>query len=136
MYSLRPRTIGSFRNRVALTHPGSREQLTIVRDGRRQNFEVTIGMLGKAARLARGSAQSTPELGLTVQTLIPELVEQFDANPGEGVVVTAVQARSIAATAGIKSGTVILEVNRKRLTNVAEFKRAIAESDETKRVHC
>ena len=91
-------------------------------------------MLGKAARLARGSAQSTPELGLTVQTLIPELVEQFDANPGEGVVVTAVQARSIAATAGIKSGTVILEVNSKRLTNVAEFKRAIAESDETKRV--
>jgi serine protease Do len=39
--------IRSFRSQVSLTPPGSREQLTILRDARRKNLTVTIGKLSE-----------------------------------------------------------------------------------------
>ena len=127
--------VGDFRNRVALTTPGSREELTLLREGERRNVTVTIGKLTKDKLLARsGAAQSSEELGLTVQTLTPELAEQFDAKAGEGVVVTDTQRGSVAALAGIGPGTVILQVNRKPVTNAAEFEQAVGESSASKRV--
>lgn len=125
--------VGSFRNEVALTPPGSREQLTIVREDQQRNLEVTIGTLRKEKRLGQGSAQSGAELGLTVQTLTFEPAEQFNAKPGEGVRVTAVQPGSIAAPAGIEPGTVSFEVNHNRVSNAAEFKHAPGNSS-SKRV--
>ena len=128
------RDIGNFRNRVALTAPGSQEQLTILRDGQSKTLSVAIGKLTKDKLTAQGPAQSADEIGLTVQTLTPQLAEQFDAKPGEGVVVTEVRTGSIAATAGIERGSVILQVNRKTVTSAAEFSRAIKNSRNGKRV--
>lgn len=124
------KNIGSFRNHVALTEPGSREPLTIVRDGKRKKLKVTIGALGEGQALARQDPQqSAPQLGLAVQTLTPELAQQFDAAAGEGVVVTAVQPGSVAASAGIEPGTVILQANRKQVASAADFKRLVAASN-------
>ncbi len=128
------RDVGEFRNRVALTAPGTRETITIVRDGQRREVEVTLGRLGKAGTLAEGPTQSAEELGLTVQTLTPELAKQFDATPGEGVVVTRVEAGSAAAAAGIRTGDIILEVNRKSVDSAEAFDRRVVASRSTKRV--
>ncbi len=95
---------------------------------------MTIGRLTKDKLVAEGPAQSTEELGLTVQTLTPQLAEQFDAKAGEGVVVTEVRPGSIAAMAGIEPGSVIVQVNRKPVTSAAEFKRAVKESGGERRV--
>jgi serine protease Do len=73
-------------------------------------------------------AQGAESLGLTVQTLTPQLAEQFRTRPGEGVVVTNVEPGSIAALAGIEPGTVILQVNRKPISDAVAFKRAIDQS--------
>lgn len=126
--------IGDFRNRVSLTAPGSSETLTIIRGGKQRKIKVTIGELSADERVAQGPAQSTEELGLAVQTLTPELARQFDAKPGEGVVVTGVQSGSIAATAGLRTGDVILQVNRKPVSSAGEFNRAVKESRGDKRV--
>jgi serine protease Do len=71
---------------------------------------------------------------LTVQTLTPQLAERFGAVPLEGVVVTDVKPGSAAATAGIRPGVVILEVNRTPVTNVADFEREIATASADKRM--
>ena len=126
--------IGRFRNRVSLTPPGSSEQLTIIRDGKRQDVTVTIGTLSPDKLVAEAPAQSTDEIGLTVQTLTPELAEQFNTRAGEGVVVTAVRPGSIAAQAGIEPGSVIMQVNQKPIRNASEFKEAINASQRTRRV--
>ena len=126
--------VGSFRNRVSLTLPGSREQLTIIRGGKRHGITVTIGKLTKDKLIAKGQAQSTDELGLTVQTLTPQLAEQFDAKAGEGVVVTEVEPGSIAAMAGIEPDAVIVQVNRKPVKSAADFKRAVEKINGDKRV--
>jgi serine protease Do len=125
--------IGRFRNRVSLTPPGSREKLTILRDGKRKTLSVTIGKLNKEKLVAQAPTQSTDEIGLTVQTLTPQLAAQFDTKAGEGVVVTEVQPGSIAAMAGIEPGTVILQVNRKAVNSAAEFARAVERGGKEKR---
>jgi serine protease Do len=117
--------VGSFRNQVSLTPPGSRKSLTVLRDGERKTLTVTIGELSGDDLAARGRTQSADETGLTVQALTPQLAEKLDAQVGEGVVVTKVEPGSTAAMAGIEAGALILEVNRAKVSGPADFRRAI-----------
>jgi serine protease Do len=126
--------VGRFRNQVSLTAPGSREELTILRDGKRKDVTVTIGTLEGNEQVALGPAQSTDELGLTVQTLTPQLAEQLDAKPGEGVVVTSVEPDSAAADAGLQPGTLILEVNQEAVKNAQDFARRVEANADKKRL--
>ncbi len=125
--------VGAFRNRVSLTAPGSREQLSIIRDGRRQDVSLVIGTLNDQQMVAQDTPQSSAELGLSVQTLTPQLAEQFNTQPGQGVVVTQIVPGSIAALAGIQIGTVILEVNRSPVDSATTFNQLIEESSRDKR---
>lgn len=45
---------------------------------------------------------SAADLGLTVQSLTPEIADQLGVAPGTGVMVTSVVPGSIAALAGIR----------------------------------
>jgi serine protease Do len=126
--------VGSFRNRVSATAPGSTETITVLRGGKRKTLQVTIGLLTEDKLIAQGPAQSADEIGLTVQTLTPQLAEQFDARPGEGVVVTEVRPGSRAATAGNETGSVILQVNRESVGSAVDFQRAVKQAAADKRV--
>lgn len=95
---------------------------------------VTIGKLTREKLAAQTSSQSAEKLGLTVQTLTPQLAEQFGVKMGEGVVVTEVRPGSIAAMAGIEPGTVIMQVDREPVKNAAEFKRAVEKSSDDKSI--
>jgi serine protease Do len=126
--------VADFRNRVSLTSPGSKVSLSVIRDGKRKNINVIIGDLEKAPVLAQSSTESADELGLTVQTITPDLAEQFNVKPGSGVVITNVVQGSLAAMAGIRPGSVILQVNRIAVNSAAEFKRAVEKSRSDRRV--
>lgn len=126
--------VSDFRNKVALTKPGSKATMTIIRSGKRKIINVKIGNLEDSQIVAKASTQKTDELGLTVQTITPDLAQQFDAKPGEGVVVTEVKQGSVAALAGIRSGTVILKVNRVAVNSGKAFKQAVEKSRKDKRV--
>ena len=128
------KSVGGFRNQVALTTPDSETELTILRNGKRKILSVTIGKQSKNMKLASGPSQSSDELGMTVQTITPQLTEQFNLELSKGVVVIEVQPFSIAAMAGIKPGTVILQANRKVVKNTADFKRIIKDSNARKSV--
>jgi serine protease Do len=120
--------MGDFRNRVALTTPGSRVELAILRDGKRQTLHVEIGRLERDKLASLDTPQSAGQFGLTVQTLTPPLAEQFGVQPGEGVVVTAVERGSVADLAGIEVGSVILQVNQVAVNSAETFARAVAKS--------
>jgi serine protease Do len=126
--------VGDFRNRVAHTAPGTKAEITIIRNGKQKSVEVRIGDLSNDSLLAQETTQSNDELGLTVQTLTPKLAEQFEVEPGKGVLVTEVKAGSIAAMAGIRSGTIISQVNREPVGSAAEFKQAVEKSKSNKQV--
>jgi serine protease Do len=126
--------VSDFRNRVALTSPGSKAVVTIIRNGKHKTINLKIGNLEDKPQVARSSTQQADELGLTVQTITPDLAQQFDVSPGQGVVVTEVKRGSVSAMAGIRPGTVILKVNRIDVNTGEEFMRAVEKSRKSKRV--
>jgi serine protease Do len=116
---------GAFRNSVSLMAPGTREQITVLRDGSQKTLDITIGKLPDSGLTASDTPHNINKLGLSVKTLTKELAEQFGYQGETGVVVTQVHSGSIAAMAGIRPGVLIQEVNRKRIDNTEDFKRAV-----------
>lgn len=62
-------------------------------------------------------------LGITVNSLTPQLADYFGAK--DGVLVTAVTADSTAAAAGLKAGDVITAVNGAAVGDAADLRRRI-----------
>ncbi|WP_200890168.1 DegQ family serine endoprotease [Geoalkalibacter subterraneus] len=118
-------SVGPFRNRVALSPPGSEQEMTILRDGKRKTIKITLGTLPDERATAQSDPSEVDELGLTVQPLTEELAQRFGYTDAEGVIVTQVAPGSIAARARIRPGTLIQEVNQQKVTTPAEFHDAM-----------
>ncbi len=112
-----------YRNRAALARPGSGVTLGVIRNGHRQDIAVQVGRLDETAQLGAAAAQA---IGLAVRALTPEEARRLRLD--KAVQVTGVEARSLAALAGLRPGTLILEVNRNPVGSPAEFAAALAES--------
>jgi serine protease Do len=94
---------------------GSRVNVTLVRDGKKQALPVVLGELPSPDR--RDGAQAA-RLGMALQTLTPDLAQSmgFESDT-RGAVVAEVAPGSPAAAAGVREGDVILEVDRQRVTS-------------------
>ncbi|MDZ7261956.1 MAG: PDZ domain-containing protein [candidate division KSB1 bacterium] len=68
---------------------------------------------------------SHKSLGITVQNLTPEIAKGLGVKKDAGVVVTRVEPGSPAASAGLQTGDVIREVNRKPVKDVEDFVQKI-----------
>jgi len=120
-----------FRNRVSLTAPGTRINLSIVRHGKEKNVEVKVGELTDDVQVAENGSYNSKDLGLEVQSLTPELSQRFNIQEDHGVVVTRVESGSAAEWAGIHPGALILEVDREPVRNAEAFRQAVAHSENT-----
>jgi len=121
--------VTDFRNRVAMTAPGTKISLTILRDGKNKKLPVTIGKLEKDEQGQATSEGDIPKLGLALQPLTPQLAEQLGYTGEEGVLVAAVEPGSLAAEAGIQQGDLIQEINRKPARNPAEARSLLQKTD-------
>lgn len=120
---------GQLRLRISQTAPGTSVKLQIWRDGKTQDVNVTLGELPEKMAAAGGGSESGGGAleGVEVQELTPDIAQQLNLAPGtRGVVVSSVDPSSAAAAAGLDRGDVIQEVNHKRVTNMQEYKEALA----------
>ncbi len=120
------------RNLVAATAPGSSVSIGVMRDGKEQTLSATIGKMS-----AETTASATPsgkasdqlaKLGLSVQTLTPELAQQFDLKGEHGVVISGVDPGSPASMANLQEGDLIVEANRVPIDNIGELQNALGKS--------
>lgn len=126
-------TSGSqLRNKIAFTKPGNSVKLGLLRDGKSMDVTATIGVYNEeqANRAASGSRRSdnaplATEFGLRLAALTPELRRQLGVQAKQGVVITAVDENSIAGSAMLMSGDVILEINRKTVKTVKDVENAL-----------
>ncbi len=127
-------TVDELRNKIALTPPGTRVTIEVLRDGKPKRLEVVIGE--QPTGMALGLRQHTllQKLGLVVQDLTRDLADQFGYQEGQGVLVAEVVPGSPAADVGIRPGQLIEEVNKQRVHNMDEFRQALAVTQKTKRV--
>jgi serine protease Do len=109
---------------VARTSVDKKARLKVLRDKKEITLTVAVGELKDEEVVA--TAPEKGELGLTVQRLTPQMAESLGLEKSEGVVVTAVEPGSAADEAGIRRGDIILEVDRKTVRNLDEYKKAIA----------
>ena len=121
------------RNAVAATAPGTRVQIEILRDGKTRTVTATIGTLeGEAATATPSTAgeNELAKLGLTVQTLTPDLAKQFNVENETGVVITDVSEGSVAGLANLQTGDVILEADHQKVTTAAELEQILAKAND------
>ncbi|MDY7228277.1 trypsin-like peptidase domain-containing protein [Hyalangium rubrum] len=111
---------GQMLRKVALLAPGSETKLTLQRDGQTQ--EVTVTLAARPApetQQALNSPGNMEELGLVLRDMPPEVAGPLGFEAYVGILVTGVVPNSPAAQAGVAAGDVLLEVNRRRVKDVA-----------------
>jgi Do/DeqQ family serine protease len=119
----------SLRNRVAGTPPGSNATVVVLRDGNERTLTVKLGELAEsktARRDVEGDSSDRTALGVSVAPLTPELAARAGVPKDvRGLLVQEVNPDGRAAEAGIRSGDVIQEVNRKPVETVEELRAAV-----------
>ena len=121
----------AFRNEIAATKPGSTIMLQVLRDGDRRDVKATLDEM-TTARDRNGSAidgergEAAGRYGMTVQPLTPELAAQLQLDDNvNGVVITDVDPSGAAASAGLRQGDVIQQVNGKTVRSADDVREAL-----------
>jgi serine protease Do len=118
-------------SQVAATEPGRSARVTIWRDEKERTFEVRVAERpqGDVAERFRGGPENENRdpLGLSAETVTPEAAEEFGLDrTSEGVLITDIGPGSPAAEAGLEPGDLIRRVNKTRVDNAGEYRRAVA----------
>ena len=115
------------RLRISGSAPGEAVRLAVLRDGSEKTLTAKLGELpGDEPSVPEGKGEKSSLQGLQVDELTPAIARQLKLDPKtQGVVVTDVDAGSAAFEAGLRRGDVVMEVNRKPVTNVAEFRSEV-----------
>ena len=121
---------GELQVMVGQKQPGTKIELTILRDGKTMRLPVTLEELG--SRNAEGTSTSSEgsgkmRWGLGLANLTPELRDQLQAPRDiHGVLIEQVQPGSPADNAGLQQGDIILEVNRHKVQSTSDVQQALS----------
>ena len=126
--------MNSLRNRVADTAPGTSANVVIWRDGGERTLTAKLeeAKVGQSARRDSESENGDKSaLGVTVAPLTPDLADRVGApKNARGLVVEDVNPDGRAADAGIRSGDIIEQVNRKSVESVDDLRAAVKRAGE------
>jgi serine protease Do len=119
----------TLRNEIAATKPGSSVKLEILRDGTKRTLTATLDEM-KASRAGNlgggGEGERSGKYGMTVEPLTPEMAAQLNVGRNvKGVVITDIDPAGAAASAGLREGDVIQQVNGKSVDDAGDVRDAL-----------
>lgn len=117
------------RNFVAATAPGAKAGIDVIRNGKEQSFTVTVGKMASAVgptKSSRTEADQFARLGLSLQTLTPDLAKQLGVDEDKGVLITGVDDGSLAAMADLQPGDIVVEADHKPVSSVEDLKSIVS----------
>ncbi|HKV55731.1 MAG TPA: Do family serine endopeptidase [Candidatus Binataceae bacterium] len=106
---------------------GRTVKLKVLRSGAAREIPITVAPSGEA-QLERASLRNEEAYGLKVEDLTPQLARELDLGDTRGLLVSSIAAGSAAEHAGLHARDVILEVNRKPISNLGSYERALKAS--------
>jgi len=113
---------------------GEFAKITIIQKGKQKTVKVKIGKRPDSyAALEQTEKKQSDDLGIRLSEITPQIARQLNLDKGSGIIVAAVSPNSKAEKAGMLQGDVIVEINRKTIENVQDFKKEIKsiKKDET-----
>jgi C-terminal processing protease CtpA/Prc len=147
------RSSSSLTKLVQKHSPGDEVTITLVRDGKEKNVEITLGKRPKdelvyqhdlqpLLSLKKGAGpesyflgfHSGSRIGVKVQDLSEQLGEYFGVGDGEGALITEVEEDMPAQKAGLKAGDVIVEADGDQVGDTQELREIISEKEEGDKV--
>jgi len=114
---------------IATTKPGATVTADVIRERKTLKIDITLGeMPTKFAGLEKQSELEKIEepsvLGVVVEPLTEELVQQLDPPVETGVIVSGVEPNG-PALAKLRRGDVITKINNSPVRSMAEYKKAL-----------
>ena len=113
------------RNITAGTQPGEKVKIKIIRDGKTETLNVTIGELPEDTQKARAEYKNALK-GVRVQNLTPDIYRQLSIPEKiRGIVVMNIESGSPSETS-LRPGDVIQEINRKAILNIKDYEAIVS----------
>ena len=109
---------------VSSTKPGSKIPVSILRQGKEKQLEITIGeMPTEDMVVARKNNEQTQKnrIGLTVKDLSPQQKKQIKENTG----VLVIEVADASLNAGIRKGDVVLGLNNNPVSSAQSFNQGL-----------
>jgi serine protease Do len=118
---------------AAKTKRGKKIVLEIIRDGNPQKISVNIGLYPKDDELALNNRPHSYRLGMKVEDIPADIENYMNKNIPGGVIVSEIEPGGPAQGAGLRTGDVILELNRQPINNITDYGAALQKlkADET-----
>lgn len=125
------------RNAIAAIHPGKKVPIELLRSGKKTTVFVTLSGRDKSQVAEKESKGSEPgensssedvskKLGIRVSPITPEIKSNLGLKADtKGVVITGFEEKSLSAQEGLQENDIIIEVNRKAVTSIKDFKIAV-----------
>jgi serine protease Do len=124
------------RNAVAAIHPGKKVPIDLLRGDKKMTVHVTLSGRDKSQIAEKdskasdaGESDNSEDVSKKLGIRVSPLTSEFKSNLGiksdiKGVVITGFEEKSISAQEGLQENDIIIEVNRKPVTSIKEFKTA------------
>jgi serine protease Do len=111
-------------NLAAKLNVGDTARVTILREGRQKTLDVKVGRrpVTMAAAPDHQRHEKKGEYGFEVTELTPQIAQRYNIEETAGVIVVNVAPNSKAQAAGVRQGDLIIEINRKNVASVEDFK--------------
>jgi serine protease Do len=116
---------------VSEVAPGTKIQLDVTRNGQPQKIDLTVGEYHKNQEVAASATdqQGHARLGIAISDLTPDVRQQLNLpSDVKGIAVAQVAPGSPAEDAGLSSGDVIQEINRKPVTSADQFRSDVQQA--------
>ncbi len=111
---------------VGQTKVGKKVDIEILRNGETKTETIKIGVRKEEKIAEAESAQAPAKMGFEVQQLTPELAKHLGLKVKKGILVVQVDRSGPAYEAGLRRNDVIVEVNRKKVTTLEAFNKALS----------
>ena len=125
--------VDDLRNRIAMVAPDSKVEIKTIRDSKSMTVSIEIGEQPEdMAQVSQKSQEPESEktFGITVANITDEIRQRLNIPEDEkGVIIVDVDQGSMAAMAGLQKGSIITEVNRKKISSMEDYKDAVKKSE-------